>query len=71
MNKKEAALILGVAESASAEEIKAAHRRLMRINHPDTGGSPLLSTKINEAKEYLERENVGSSRRRHGSSTDQ
>jgi len=33
------ALILGVRESATADRIKEAHRRILRINHPDMGGS--------------------------------
>jgi DnaJ homolog subfamily C member 19 len=53
MTKREAALILGVRESASAERIKDAHRRLLPINHPDKGGSAYLSMKINEAKDLL------------------
>ncbi|KAL3895917.1 MAG: hypothetical protein SGARI_007310 [Bacillariaceae sp.] len=47
MTKREAALILGVRESASPARIKEAHRNLLILNHPDTGG------KINEAKELL------------------
>ena len=53
MTKKEAALILGVRESSSAQRIKDAHRKLLILNHPDTGGSTYLSGKINEAKELL------------------
>ena len=53
MTKREAALILGVRESASPQRIKDAHRKLLILNHPDTGGSTYLSGKLNEAKELL------------------
>ncbi|KAJ3448628.1 hypothetical protein M0813_19852 [Anaeramoeba flamelloides] len=53
MNKTEASKILGVSLNASQDDIKKRHRRLMYLNHPDRGGSPLISTKINEAKELL------------------
>ena len=53
MTKREAALILGVRESSSAQRIKEAHRRLLVLNHPDTGGSTYVAGKINEAKELL------------------
>ncbi|XP_053404405.1 mitochondrial import inner membrane translocase subunit TIM14-like [Mercenaria mercenaria] len=54
MSKREASLILGVSPTASQAKIKQAHKRIMLLNHPDRGGSPLLATKINEAKDYLE-----------------
>eukprot|EP00924_Labyrinthula_sp_SR-Ha-C_P003357 maker-scaffold_15-snap-gene-7.43-mRNA-1 protein AED:0.00 eAED:0.00 QI:33/1/1/1/1/1/2/122/170 len=53
MTKREAALILGVRESSPKKKIRDAHRRLALLNHPDTGGSTFLSSKINEAKEKL------------------
>lgn len=53
MTKREAALILGVRESASREKIRESHRYLSRVNHPDTGGSEFLAMKINEAKDML------------------
>ena len=53
MTKREAALILGVRESSSPARVKDAHRRLLILNHPDTGGSTYLAGKLNEAKELL------------------
>ncbi|KAH7300091.1 hypothetical protein KP509_24G044700 [Ceratopteris richardii] len=53
MTRREAALILGIRESAAQEKIKEAHRRVMIANHPDAGGSDYLATKINEAKDLL------------------
>ena len=53
MTKREAALILGIRESAPKKKVREAHRRLSVINHPDTGGSTFLASKINEAKEKL------------------
>ncbi|KAG9446822.1 hypothetical protein H6P81_012950 [Aristolochia fimbriata] len=53
MTRREAALILGVREHAVMEKIKEAHRRVMVANHPDSGGSHYLASKINEAKDVL------------------
>mmetsp|Transcript_16220 Transcript_16220/g.35054 ORF Transcript_16220/g.35054 Transcript_16220/m.35054 type:complete len:247 (+) Transcript_16220:59-799(+) len=53
MTRKEAALILGVRESTAIKRIKEAHRKLLILNHPDTGGSTFMAGKINEAKELL------------------
>ncbi|CAN4099208.1 unnamed protein product [Withania somnifera] len=53
MTRREAALILGVRESAVVQKIKEAHRRVMVANHPDAGGSHYLASKVNEAKDVL------------------
>ena len=53
MTRKEAALILGVRESSTPKRIKEAHRKLLILNHPDTGGSTFIAGKVNEAKELL------------------
>ena len=39
MTRREAALILGLRESAAQEKIKEAHRRIIIANHPDAGPS--------------------------------
>jgi hypothetical protein len=53
LSREEALDILGLAESASPDDIRAAHRRLMAQLHPDKGGSTYLAAKINQARDFL------------------
>ena len=53
MSRGEALNVLGLQEGASADDIRAAHRKLILQNHPDKGGTDYLASKINEAKDVL------------------
>lgn len=53
MSRDEALSVLGLKAGAGTEDIKNAHRRLMKDFHPDRGGSDYLAAKINQAKDTL------------------
>lgn len=53
MREKEAYALLGLPETASAEQIKAAYHRLIKRCHPDSGGSPFLAAQLNQARDLL------------------
>ena len=53
MSRQEALAVLGLADGASEAEIRAAHRRLMRAAHPDSGGSDWMAARLNEAHDVL------------------
>ncbi|KAJ9219245.1 putative mitochondrial DnaJ chaperone [Paecilomyces variotii] len=56
MTRREASLILSLSErTLTKDKVRKNHRQLMLLNHPDRGGSPYLATKINEAKELLDK----------------
>lgn len=53
MSREEALQILGLQPGATEPEIRAAHHRLMRAAHPDSGGSDWLAARINQARDVL------------------
>jgi hypothetical protein len=65
MTREEAYQVLGLSPGAGEEEIRAAHHRLMRAAHPDSGGSDWLATRINLARDVL----LGSTNARRKSRT--
>ncbi|KAG0706769.1 hypothetical protein DFH29DRAFT_117382 [Suillus ampliporus] len=56
MDRKEAIAVLGLKDGITLRnKLKDAHRHIMLANHPDRGGSPYMASKINEAKDLLDK----------------
>lgn len=53
MSLNEARSILGVGPDATPKEIKAAYNRLIRMAHPDKGGTTGLASQLNAARDRL------------------
>lgn len=53
MSLEAARSILGVGPQASPAEIQAAYTRLMRLAHPDKGGTSGLAAQLNAARDRL------------------
>lgn len=53
MSPAEAARVLSVSEEATADEVLAAHKKLIAKVHPDKGGSAELAAQVNQARDIL------------------
>jgi len=53
MTQEEAYQILGLQRGASAEQVRTAHRSLMKLTHPDQGGSAERAARVNAARDRL------------------
>jgi hypothetical protein len=53
MSLEEARSILGVDADATPAQIRAAYKRLMRMAHPDKGGTSGLAAQLNAARDRL------------------
>lgn len=53
MRRTEALAVLGLQDPVSDADVRAAWIRLMRVAHPDGGGSDWLAARVNQARDTL------------------
>ncbi len=53
MSRDEAYAVLGLKPGSDAATVRDAHKRLMRMAHPDNGGSDWLASRLNQARDIL------------------
>jgi hypothetical protein len=53
MSREEAYAVLGLKPGCDAATVRDAHKRLMRMAHPDNGGSDWLASRLNQARDIL------------------
>ena len=53
MSRGEALEVLGLEPGADEDEIRSAHKRLLRLVHPDGGGSAYLARRVYQARDTL------------------
>lgn len=53
MGRTEALQILGLSDPVSDSDVRAAWVRLMRVAHPDSGGSDWIAARVNQARDLL------------------
>ena len=53
MSRQDALEVLGLVDPVSESDVRAAWVRLMRVAHPDGGGSDWLASRVNQAKDIL------------------
>ena len=53
MGREEALAVLGLQADASPDQVRTAYLRLMRVAHPDRGGSDWPAARLNEARDTL------------------
>ena len=53
LSERDARAILGVDDGATALDIQAAYTRLMKLAHPDVGGTAGLAAQLNAARDLL------------------